>query len=46
MLDRLLALYEPEIFKHFQDHGIQASYYSSSWFITLHTNAISGQMSD
>jgi ecotropic viral integration site 5 protein len=34
-LDRLIAIYLPDLHHHFKDETINSSYFSSSFFITL-----------
>jgi ecotropic viral integration site 5 protein len=34
-LDRLIAIYLPDLHNHFKDETINSSYFSSSFFITL-----------
>lgn len=38
--DRLISMFLPELHAHFKDENINASYYSSVWFITLHSNIL------
>ena len=39
-LDRLISQFLPELHCHFKDENINASYFSSPWFITLHSNIL------
>ena len=39
-LDRLVSMKLPDLHTHFKNENIQASLYSSSWFITLMANAL------
>ena len=39
IFERLISIYIPELYNFFLDNNIKASYFISSWFITLFTNA-------
>lgn len=40
IIDYLISHYFPELFIHFKSENVNASYYSSSWVITLFTNLL------
>jgi len=39
-MDRMLGIFDSELFEHFDSLQISASFYSSSWFITLFTSVL------
>ena len=39
IFERLISIFIPELYNFFLDNNIKASYFISSWFITLFTNA-------
>lgn len=39
-LERLISMFLPEMHAHFKDESVQTSYYSSPWFITIHSNVL------
>lgn len=39
-LDRLIAIYLPDLHNHFKDEQINSSYFSSPFFITIFTSII------
>lgn len=45
-LDRLISMKIPDLHAHFKNENIQASLYSSSWFITLMGNSLQFQTND
>jgi hypothetical protein len=45
-LERLLALYDPELATHLSNEGITASYYAPAWFITLFSSSIDQIVND
>jgi hypothetical protein len=44
-LDRLIAIYLPDLHMHFKDETINCSYFSSSFFITLFSSIMQSQKS-
>ena len=42
-LDRLIAIYLPDLHMHFKDETINSSYFSSSFFITLFSSVMQPQ---
>ena len=43
MLDRLIAMYLPDLHEHFKNECVTSSLFSSAWFITWFCNTISHQ---
>ena len=39
-LDRLISIFLPDLHSYLKAENINSSYFSSSWFITLFTNAL------
>ena len=39
-LDRMLCMVDVELYKHFTNEDVTASYFASAWFITIFTNSL------
>jgi hypothetical protein len=39
-MDRMLNIVDVDLYNHFKDEEITASYFASAWFITIFTNSL------
>jgi len=39
IVDKLIKIHLPKLFKHFKQQNITTSFFTAQWFITLFTNA-------